>query len=173
MNLEDYLHKNISNQKEITNTTSFYDKFNALSEMYRTEENKDNRKILRSQGKYNSKICMIFKDEQHFKDSMENLERIFAVYNIKAWDVLILYQNKFDDRDRNINILMKELLIVNPIVAYIFDDSELEQELLKRCPADMVFGIQCINVNNIQNLVEENLSSQIFDLFEFLITYNY
>lgn len=173
MNLEDYLNQNISNQKEIANTTSFYDKFNALSGLYKQEENKDSRKILRSQGKYNSKICLIFKDEEHLKGSIKSLERIFTVYGIKMWDVLVLYQNKFDDRDRNIGILMQELLIVNPIVVYIFDDTALEEDLLKQCPADVVFGAKYINVNNIQNLIEENVSPKIFDLFEYLITYNY
>ena len=161
------------NQKDITNTTSFYDKFNALSELYIKQENQDNRKILRSQGKYNSKICLIFKNEQHLHDSTKFLERIFAVYNIKMWDVLILYQNKFDDRDRNINVLMQELLIVNPIVVYIFDDNSLENELLKQFPKDKIFGSKCINVNNVQSIVTENISPKIFDLFEYLITYNY
>lgn len=173
MNLDDYLKRNISNQREIANTTSFYDSFNALSELYNNQENKDNRKILRSQGKYNSKICLIFKDEQHVRDSIKSLEKIFTVYGIKMWDVLVLYQNKFDDRDRNINVLMQELLIVNPIVVYIFDDSTLENDLLKAFPKDKIFGSKCINVNNIQNMIEENISPKIFDLFEYLITYNY
>ena len=173
MNLNDYLIQNISNQKEIENTTSFYDKFNALSDLYNQEDNKDNRKILRSQGKYNSKICLIFKDEEHLKNSTKSLERIFIVYGIKMWDVLVLYQDKFDDRDRNMNILMQELLIVNPIVVYIFDDITLEEDLLKKCPPDIVFGAKYININNIQNMIEDNMSPKIFDLFEYLITYNY
>lgn len=173
MNLEDYLSQNISNQREIANTTSFYDKFNALSELYKQEENQDSRKILRSQGKYNAKICFIFKDEEHLKNSTKSLERIFNVYGIKMWDILVLYENKFDERDRNISILMQELLIVNPIVVYIFDDTELENDLLKQCPKDIIFGAKYINVNNIQNMIEENMSPKIFDLFEYLITYNY
>ena len=173
MNLEDYLHQNISNQREIANTTSFYSNFDALSELYKQEENQEKRKILRSQGKYSAKICLIFRDEKHLKDCIPHLEKVFNVYNIKMWDVLVLYQNKFGDRNRNVNILMKELLIVNPIVVYIFDDTQLEQDLLNVCPKDTVSGSQYINVNNIQNLISENVSTKIFDLFEYLITYNY
>lgn len=173
MNLKDYLNTNISNPKEIANTTSFYDKFNALTSLYGQQENQDNRKILRSQGKYNSKICLIFKDEDHFKECLKSLEKIFTVYNIKLWDILILYENKFDQRDRNVSIIIEELLIVNPMVVYIFDDTNLEKELLKSCPNNTILGFKTINVNNIKNMIDENVSSKIFDLFEYLITYNY
>jgi hypothetical protein len=173
MNLEDYLKTNISNQKEIANTTSFYSKFNELSKLYGQQENTDGRKILRSQGKYNSKICLIFKDEEHFKNCIKSLEKIFSVYDVKFWDVLVLYKNKFDQEDRNISVIIDELLIVNPMVVYIFDNTKLEKELLNNCPKDTILGFKTINVNNIQNIVEDNVSSKIFDLFEYLITYNY
>ena len=173
MNLKDYLNNNISNQQEIANTTSFYDKFNALSSLYGQQDNPDNRKLLRSQGKYNSKICFIFKNEEHFKECLNSLEKIFTVYNIKFWDILILYESKFDQRDRNVSILIDELLIVNPMVVYIFDDTNLEKELLKSCPNNTILGFKTINVNNIKNIISDNVPSKIFDLFEYLITYNY
>lgn len=171
MNLNDYLNQNISNQREITNTTSFYDKFNALSELYSQINNSDNRKILRSQGKYNSKICMIFKNEQHFKDSTSALNRVFEVYGIKMWDILVLYQDKLDSNNDNIYLLLKELLIVNPMIVYIFDNDSLESDLLNICNKDVILGCMFINVNNICNILDNSI--KVFDLFEYLITYNY
>jgi len=173
VNLEDYLKNNISNQKEIENTTSFYNNFNALSELYKNLDINNNQKILRAQGKYNAKIVFIFKDEQHLKDSIKNLEKIFNVYGIHIWDILILYQNKCNQRNKNIEILIKEILIVNPIIIYIFDDVALENDLLNNLPPNIIFGGKYINVSNIQNMIEQQMSQKIFDLFEYLITYNY
>ena len=173
MNLEDYLKDNISNQKDIENTTSFYDKFNNLSELY-NKEHRDDIKLLRSEGKYNSKICFIFKDKEHLKECSESLKRIMNVYDIQFWDVLILFENKFNDKKQNINILFSELLIVNPLVVYIFDNVNLVNELLDSSTnQNKIIGFKMINVNNISNMIENNLSSDIFDLFEYLITYNY
>lgn len=171
MDLQNYLKLNIDSQKEIENTTSFYDKFNSLSILY--QQQNSHEKILRSQGKYNSKIILIFRDEEHFKDSKKSLERVFTVYGIKFWDVLILFKDKFVEYDRNINVLLQEILIVNPMVVYIFDDNTLEEDLRNRCPSGTILGFMIINVNNIKNLIEQNVSSEIFKLFEYLITYNY
>jgi hypothetical protein len=95
------------------------------------------------------------------------------VYGINIWDVLILYVNKFDNENLNYDVLLKELLISDPIIVYIFDNSELNKTLLDRSMSNNVLGFRMINVNNIQNLVMNNVSKDIIDLFEYLITYNY
>ena len=176
MNLEDYLKNNISNPKEISDTMSFYSNFNSLFELYAKSEigikNSNSKfKLLRGQGKYNSKICFIFKNEEHFKSCTNALHRVLNVYGTKIWDVMILYSQKFDNENTNINILLQELLIVNPIVLYIFDDNSLDNKLKNN--NNVILGMRVINVNNIDSILEENLSEKIFDLFEYLITYNY
>ena len=176
MNLEDYLKNNISNPKEISDTISFYSNFNSLFELYKKTEIETKNlnlsfKLLRGQGKYNSKICFIFKDEEHFKSCTSALHRVLNVYGTKIWDVMILYSHKFDDENTNINILLQELLIVNPIVLYIFDDNSLDMKIKNN--NNVILGMRIINVNNIDSILEENLSEKIFDLFEYLITYNY
>ena len=176
MNLEDYLKNNISNPKEISDTMSFYSNFNSLFELYAkseigTKNSNSKFKLLRGQGKYNSKICFIFKNEEHFKSCTNALHRVLNVYGTKIWDVMILYSQKFDNENTNINILLQELLIVNPIVLYIFDDNSLDNKLKNN--NNVILGMRVINVNNIDSILEENLSEKIFDLFEYLITYNY
>lgn len=175
MDLKDYLSNNISNQKESNDTMSFYNKFEEFSRLYAGlyDSIKPSELLLRAQGKYSSKICFIFKDKEHLNTCMEHLKKILPVYGINIWDVLILYVNKFDNENLNYDVLLKELLISDPIIVYIFDNSELNKTLLDKSMSNNVLGFRMINVNNIQNLVVNNVSKDIFDLFEYLITYNY
>ena len=170
MNLEDYLKNNISNPKEVSNTMSFYSNFNSLNELYNKIET-HNFKLLRAQGKYNSKICFIFKDETHFQSCLENLNRVLNVYGVKIWDIIILYSNKFQNNNANINILSEELCIINPLVIYIYDNNNLDSVLI--ASRQEISNIKIINVNNIKYILDSNLSANVFDLFNYLITYNY
>jgi MarR-like DNA-binding transcriptional regulator SgrR of sgrS sRNA len=170
-NLNDYLNNNISNTREVSNTASFYDKFHKLSSYYDTIN--INKKLLRAQGKYNSKICFLFKNEEHFKTCHDSLQRIMDVYDIKIWDVVILYSDKTDNESQNIDIILNELSIINPIVLYIYDNAEINNKIMQASINKIVLSCRMINVNNVQSAVEQNLSAQIFDLFEYLITYNY
>jgi hypothetical protein len=170
MNLEDYLKNNISNPKEVSNTMSFYSNFNSLNELYSKIEIY-NSKLLRAQGKYNSKICFIFRDEMHFQSCLENLNRVLNVYGVKIWDIIILYFDKFQNNDANINILSEELCIINPLVIYIYDNNNLDKALI--ASRQEISNIKIINVNNIKNILDSDLPENVFDLFNYLITYNY
>ena len=169
--LTDYLKNNIGNAKEVSNTTLFYEKFQKLSSYYDTIT--INHKLLRAQGKYNSRICFLFKDEEHFKSCHDSLQRIMNVYDIKIWDVAVLYYNKTDNESQNVDIILNELSIINPVILYIFDNTEINNKIVEASINRIVLSCRMINVNNVQNAVEQNLSTQIFDLFEYLITYNY
>lgn len=163
MDLHEYLNNNINDKKEIYNTEKFYKVFNSLSDLYKNigvTFNVNNNKILRSQGKYNAKICFVFKNEDHYKATLKLLNRIFPVYDINIWDILVLYVDKFDDYNVNINILKKELDIINPCIVYFFDIP------------NNVTSNKVVNVNNLKDLLDNNSSAEIFDLFEYLITYN-
>ena len=168
MNLEDYLNSNVNNPNEIKNATSFYDKFNKLAVLYNTVTT--DKKLLRSQGKYNSRICFIFKNEEHFKSCAKSLQRILPIYGANIWDVLILFSDK--DIGNDIQLLFQEIYITNPVVIYIFDNYNLENQL-SSISGDTIIGSRFIHVNNIDSIIENNISKEIFDLFEHIITYNY
>ena len=160
-NLNNYLQNNISNPEEIKFTNSFYKNFNELKELYNSSQDK----VLRCQGRYNSKICFIFKDSEHFKRCSESLQKILPAYGIKLWDVLILFSDSLE-------ILLKELIIVNPSVIYIFDDNDLNNKIINISKNKIVLNYKTINVNNIDQLLINNVPSKIFDLFQYLVTYN-
>lgn len=130
-------------------------------------------KLLRSQGKYNSNICFIFNDEEHYKSCKKSLDRILSVYGINMWDIIVLYCNKTDNDNSNIETLLSEICIINPKIVYIFDNMNLNNKILLKAKNKVVLAHRTINVNNVNKIVEENISTKIFDLFEYLITYNY
>jgi len=169
MDFENYLKSNINDSNEISNAISFYDCFEKFTNLYDKLEsiNESSRAI----GKYNSNICFIFKDIKHFESCEKALKRILPVYKINMWDILVLYVDKSDDESLNINTLLEELSIANPLVAYIFDDNLLSSKIISS--SKNVVGFRIINVNNINDLLSKNVSTTIFDLFEYLITYNY
>ncbi len=171
MNFKDYLNNNINNQKEINDTMSFYNNFSSMCNLYSNK--KTNDKLLRAEGKYNSKICFIFKDEMHLNNCIKNLNKILSVYGISVWDVLILFENKFNDDNQNIQMLVDEIKIMNPMVVYIYDNNDLGKRIIDNCSKDTIVGFEIINVNNIENLIVNSSSAEIYDLFKFLITYNY
>lgn len=173
MNLQDYVAQKVHNDKEKDIVLSFYDKFSKLFNLYNSIELENESKLLRAQGKYNSHICFIFQDENHFKSCYDKLLRILSVYDINIWDIVILYFNKTSDNNTNLNILLNEILIINPLILYIYDNIALNEQLINASKNNAVLGCRMINVNNVNQLVEENISEQIFDLFEYLITYNY
>ena len=80
-----------------------------------------------------------------------------------------MFYDKFDDDQKNIDILVKELMILSPMVIYIYDDNNLKSKI----DDIAVLSSKFINVNNITSILENNISIQIFDLFKYLITYDY
>lgn len=169
---DNYLNQNINDLKEKSNTHNFYDIFYRLNNLYNTIS--VTNKLLRSQGKYNSHICFIFKNEEHYKSCIKSLKRVLNVYKIDIWDILILYSEKTDSDYENINIISEEINIVNPIIIYIFDDNSINDKISNRFSEQkIVLGCRIINVNNIEYTLDNNTSSHIFDLFKYLITYNY
>ena len=171
INLDDYLKQNVNDSREINNTKTFYDKFEKLNSIYNDIAVSD--KLLRSQGKYNSKICFIFKDKEHYNLCMKSLHRILPIYGIDMWDILTLFSDKTENNADNISILFKEIQVVNPLVIYIFDNDGLNEMIINEAQNKTVLCCKMINVDNIDKVLEKNISTEIFDLFEYLITYNY
>ena len=167
---EEYINNNLTDQKEINDTTSFYKNMELLGTLYSNISVPN--KLLRIQGKFNSKICFIFKNEEVFKSQIDILKKVAEVYYIKLWDIAILFKDKTDNEQDNIKYLNQELDIVNPFVIYIFDDNELTKNIQNNI-SKRNLNAKYININNLEQILKSNVSPQIFDLFKYLITYNY
>lgn len=168
--LTEFLNKNNINIRESNNVILFYSKFEELRSLYKDScQDFNGDKLLMAQGKYNSKSIFIFKDENHYKECIPYLNRVLNIYNVNLWDVIILFYDKFNDDQKNIDILVKELMILSPMVIYIYDDNNLKSKI----DDIAVLSSKFINVNNITSILENNISIQIFDLFKYLITYDY
>lgn len=169
-NLREYLQNNVQDTREIEDVDEFYKKHEALEKFY--GQLPINRTLLMGRGKYNSKICFIFKDEESYKNALPSLQRILPVYGIKIWDLMTLFSDKQLGKN-NIYILINEINIIQPKVIYIYDDNELTKQLSNDISSEHNLGIRYINVNNIDKALDANVPSAIFDLFKYLITYNY
>lgn len=168
MDFKDYL-SNIDNVSEKEFAESFYNKFDRLNSLYDTLNNH----VLSANGMYNSKICFIFKDNIEFKNNTEFLKKILNVYETKISDLLVLFLNKTDDYSVNIHTLAEEIKIINPSVIYIFGIDNLENDLLKVQSLNNLSGRKVVNISNLEVLLKQNISTEIFDKFKYLITYGY
>ena len=87
------------------------------------------------------------------------------------WDIIVLYFKKTNSDDKNFEVLTKEITIINPFVIYIFDIEQLSKQLM--VVMNNLLGRKVIDINNLEELLNKNISTEIFEKFKYLITYNY
>ena len=161
---EEYLSNEI-NPGEKEKSLSFYNAMEALEELY----NSSGAGCIRGKGKYDSNICFVFNSISDYNKSIPSLQRIMNVYKINTWDIYITFLE-----NKNIDFVCKELVSVKPLITYVFDSPNFINQLQqKSTEMNILFDSRFVDVINIENILEVNKSSEIFDLFQFLITYNY
>ena len=163
---EDYI-KNNTSPSEQEFTFSFYDKFEKIKELYDKSPVFDGS--LRCNGKYNSNICLIFKNPKHYKELYDNLQKLFGIYGIKAYETVILYIDKYENYTDNLNILISEVEIIDPLITYCFDYDYVEKEIANHPNINS----KVITIMNFSQFLCIKSSPDIFDCFKYLITYHY
>lgn len=167
MDFETYIN-NLSNESEKQFAKDFYEKLDSLNKLYNSSLNES---TMYANGRYNSKICFIFRDKEEFNKNMPFIKKVLSVYEINMWDIIVLYFNKTNSDDKNFEILTKEITIINPFVIYIFDIEQLSKQLM--VVMNNLLGRKVIDINNLEELLNKNISTEIFEKFKYLITYNY
>jgi len=163
---EDYIKSNTTMEEQCF-TFSFYEKFEALKSLY--DKSKSFNGSLRCDGKYNSNICFVFKNREHYKELLPNLQKLFGIYGIKSYEIVILFLDKYESYPDNLSILISEISIIDPKIVYCFDYDYIEKDICDNSDIDT----NIVTIMNFSQFLCMKTSPEIFDCFKYLITYNY
>lgn len=169
---DNYLANNSIDKREASKASEFYHKFDALEAVYDTIQ--ISGKVQQVIGNVNSKICFVFTSEETYKSCKKILDKICGIYQTNLWNIALLFLCKTNDDSMNIAYLSKEIDIINPKVIYLFDCDFVEKSVKDyfQNSLNKTFTTHMIHVNNIES-ISSNTPSENFDLFKYLITYDY